>query len=339
MLNRFWLLSFPLLRRVLFITSFGLGALLQACTPAYRPPFIPPSNPSTPFAPSSSESETLPTSSARSLPPIQTETPVDLNQGLKAAPEVPVDTNPHDPDASPQAGQQKSWTTPDPAFTVLAGQHPYIFHTAQNAEIRYLMYLPDSYDSTRQWPLILYLHSSLEEGNDLDKLKERALPENLENEKDFPFIVISPQISEGYWFQYIDSLEDLLDGLEHVLPIDSHRMYLTGFSLGGYGTWAYAYRYPARFAAIAPVNGSLDLGTDFVVPSDICKMDTLPIWAFQGALDSTVNPQEQEALVHVLSKCGAEAKITVYPDAGHFLPGNLAYEDPSLYDWFLAHRQ
>ena len=320
-MSRSVLFSYRYANWFVFLTSILLGLILQACASVY--------------ADAPSPAADLPTPVMRSLPAIQTEIPPELVFSRAAEPTA-IQTPEVKMTPRPDNARRQSL---NPAFPVLAGQHEYSFQTAHNGLLRYLMYLPTSYNVNRQWPLILYLHSSLEEGTDLSLLKQRALPEKLEQEPDFPFIVISPQISSGYWYQNIDSLEELLTASEAVLPIDLARLYLTGFSLGGYGTWAYAYEYPQRFAAIAPVAGSLDLGDEFVVPYDMCKLKSMPVWDFQGAQDTTVDPDEAQVLVKTLSNCGDEAKITLYPEAGHMVSGTLAYDDPALYDWFLAHQR
>jgi poly(3-hydroxybutyrate) depolymerase len=217
------------------------------------------------------------------------------------------------------------------------GQHAYSYTLASGTQINFWMYLPAAYQPTKKWPLILYLHSSLEQGSNLNLVRERALPKKLEQAPSLPFIVISPQIEANYWYFYVDTLETLLSGLEKELPIDTHQEYLTGFSLGGYGTWAYAYHYPERFAAIAPVAGSLDENSFFMVPGDFCRMKAVPVWAFHGELDVNVSAQEDNALIKALSECGGEAKITLYPEVRHLLAAELAYADENLYTWLLAH--
>ena len=314
------------------LPKFGavfLAMILAACGAAPVQPMI--------------VSTTEPTQSARELPPIDTEAPSTPTFLPYPKPDVTATAEPSaaGPEALPGIGSGGIISSFQNRFTgdLLSGQNAYSFQTTRNTEFRFLMYLPKGFDLQKHWPLILFLHSSLEEGSDLNRLKQRSLPEKLETEADFPFIVISPQISEGFWFEYIDSLEDLLDQLENTLPVDNRRIYLTGFSLGGYGTWAYARQHPERFAAIAPVAGSLDEGTDFVVPSNICNMESIPVWAFHGANDLNVNPAEANRLVDALAKCGDEARITIYPETGHLLSGELSYADPALYDWFLAHHK
>ena len=108
-------------------------------------------------------------------------------------------------------------------------------------------------------------------------------------------------------------------------------MYLTGLSMGGFGTWTLAAAYPRRFAAIAPICGG---GS----PKDAPKLKSLPIWVFHGAQDKTVPLARSEDMVKALKGAGAgEVKFTVYPDAGHD-SWTATYDNPELYSWLLAHQ-
>ena len=169
-----------------------------------------------------------------------------------------------------------------------------------------------------------------------NQLKADPLPKLLETENKLPFIVVSPQLPYGDWVPYIDPVDELLADLEARLPVDPKRLYLTGLSIGGFGVWNYALRYPDRFAAIAPIAGGYILNSE-EVPADICKLAHLPIWTFHGALDTDVKPQQSQALVDALKACGGDVKFTLYPNAIHADAWINAYNDPALFDWFLAH--
>ena len=214
------------------------------------------------------------------------------------------------------------------------GQHAYAFQSSTKTEIRYLMYIPENYTPEKNWPLILFLHGSGQTGTNIERLKEEPLPKTLDTQTDFPFIVISPQLPAGYWSTYIDPLDELLDSIQGTLPVDPNRFYLTGLSLGGFGTWEYALRHPDRFAAIAPIAGGY-LFQSHDVPDDICKLKNLPIWAFHGAQDTLVEPYQSEVLIIALQSCGGNAKLTIYPEAGHEASWRNAYADPALYEWLL----
>jgi predicted peptidase len=123
-------------------------------------------------------------------------------------------------------------------------------------ETKYLLYLPEQYnsDTTRQWPVLLFLHGSGESGQDIEKVKLHGPPQLIESGKKFPFIVVSPQsdVPSGW---DTDQLYKILQRVKRTYRVDASRIYLTGLSMGGYGTWALAMKYPDEFAAIAPVCG------------------------------------------------------------------------------------
>ncbi|MDP3831865.1 MAG: prolyl oligopeptidase family serine peptidase, partial [Ignavibacteriaceae bacterium] len=165
-----------------------------------------------------------------------------------------------------------------------------------------------------------------ERGTDLDKVKFHGPPKLISEGKEFPFIVVSPQCPEGRWWQ-ISELNYLLDELITGLKIDVNRIYLTGLSMGGYGTWAWAEYAPNRFAAIAPVCGGGN-------PLTISKIGKMPVWAFHGAKDFVVPVAESERLINKLKTINPDVKFTVYPEAGHDA-WTETYNNPELYEWFL----
>lgn len=198
-------------------------------------------------------------------------------------------------------------------------------------KLDYLVYLPDDYEQAdKKWPLILFLHGSGESGSDLSLVKKHGPPKIVENKSDFPFIVVSPQSPRrGGWNR--DALKALLDEVLANYRVDRDRVYLTGLSMGGYGTWALAAMYPHYFAAIAPICGGGD--TD-----DAVRLKDLPIWVFHGAKDEAVPLRRSEEMVAALKKLGADVKFTVYPEAGHD-SWTETYDNPELYQWFLSHKR
>lgn len=199
-------------------------------------------------------------------------------------------------------------------------------------EMDYLLYLPeDYYKSEKKWPLILFLHGKGQRGTDLEKIKEHGLPKLIEQGEDFQFVIVSPQCSQWRWHpDKLDGLIALLDRIESEYNIDTDRVYLTGLSMGGYGSWALVYQYPHRFAAVAPVCGGID-------PVHADKFKDVPVWAFHGAKDDVVPLSRSAEIVEAINKQGGEAKLTVYPEAGHDC-WTVTYENPQLYEWFLEHR-
>jgi predicted esterase len=193
--------------------------------------------------------------------------------------------------------------------------------------IHYLLYVPKELPASGLYPLILFLHGSGQRGDNLSLLKIAGIPSFLDEKSDFPFVVVSPQCPENrYWNTY--DLLDLLDQIEATLPIDKNRIYITGLSMGGFGTWDLAKAAPERFAAIAPICGGNNI-------DDICIIRDLPVWAFHGKLDPNVPYKESERLIERLKEYGSDARLTLYPEAGHDA-WTTTYENKELYDWFLS---
>lgn len=194
--------------------------------------------------------------------------------------------------------------------------------------LRYLLYLPESYEqSDKAWPLILFLHGAGESGDDLAKVKMHGPPKLIEAKAlDFPCIVVSPQ-SPGRGWQP-DQLAALLEDLATRYRVDKDRVYVTGLSMGGFGTWSLAAAYPDRFAAIAPICGGGN-------PNDAPKLKNLAIWVFHGAKDPVVRLESSQRMVDALKQEGVDVKFTIYPDAGHD-SWTTTYENPEFYKWLFA---
>ncbi|MCA9175070.1 MAG: prolyl oligopeptidase family serine peptidase [Planctomycetales bacterium] len=196
---------------------------------------------------------------------------------------------------------------------------------------RYWLYLPQKYEQQEQWPLLLFLHGAGERGDDLEKVKVHGPPKLIAAGKHFPFIVVSPQCEADKWWEAAE-LSALLDHLEKTLKVDPRRIYVTGLSMGGFGTWSLATRDAHRFAAIAPVCGGGNAIRVRYAPF------TAPAWAFHGAKDQAVPLSESEEMVAAIKQKGVEAKLTIYPEAGHD-SWTETYNNPQLYEWLLSHHK
>ena len=135
-----------------------------------------------------------------------------------------------------------------------AGQQTSQLNANVNVRIDYLLYLPSDYEKNESWPLLLFLHGSGERGDDLEKVKKHGPPKLIEAGKQFPFVVVSPQCPKDRRWEPIE-LVALLDDLITRYKIDQDRIYVTGLSMGGFGTWRLAAYAPEKIAAIAPVCG------------------------------------------------------------------------------------
>jgi len=211
---------------------------------------------------------------------------------------------------------------------------------------QYLLFLPRDYASKKneKWPLMLFLHGAGERGTNIWRADIHGPARYIATHPDFPFLMVAPLCpSNEVWSTGL--LLGLLDGMESKYRIDTHRVYLTGLSMGGFGTWELALAAPQRFAAVIPIaGGANDLPvvlarTGFASPEQKAALQSLPVWAFHGAKDTVVDPDDSTRMIDGLKKCGvAEAKITIYPDATHN-SWQRTYENPEIYDWLLQHRR
>lgn len=206
-------------------------------------------------------------------------------------------------------------------------------------ELDYLLHLPADYDSknSKRWPLILFLHGAGERGTNLAKVAVHGPPKMVKTNANFPFIVISPQCPSGQTWSD-DALLALLDQVVKKHKVDPSRVYLTGLSMGGYGTWSLGLNHPNRFAAIAPICGGGDtLPVLLPKTGNQSALKKLPVWAFHGGKDDVVPLVESERMVNALKRAGNQTvKLTVYPEAGHD-SWTEPYKNQQLYDWFLQH--
>ena len=209
----------------------------------------------------------------------------------------------------------------------------------RNVSVDYLLFLPKGYNAKgdQRWPLMLFLHGAGERGNDLKKVTVHGPPKIVKNKPEFPFILVSPQCPESETW----SDDVLLALLDHVIKkhkVDTNRVYLTGLSMGGFGTWSLGLKYPERFAAIAPIcGGGETIKVLLASRQNAAALKSLGVWAFHGAKDPVVKLEESERMVAALKKAGVkEVELTVYPEAQHD-SWTETYANEKLYAWFLKH--
>lgn len=219
------------------------------------------------------------------------------------------------------------------------GQHVVSFQRKITKIItgQYLLFLPqDYYQDKRNWPLMLFLHGGGERSDDLQLVKRHGPPKIVETKKDFPFIVVSPQCPQ-YERWTAEYLTTLLDEVVSHYRVDEDRIYVTGLSMGGAGTWTIATATPERFAAIVPICPARSL------PNKAQEIKDLPIWAFHGTKDNRVPIERTIEMVNALKKCGSNVRFTVYPEPRDPLhPHDCwteTYENPELYEWLLSHQR
>ncbi|MBB3114594.1 putative peptidase [Paenibacillus phyllosphaerae] len=212
--------------------------------------------------------------------------------------------------------------------------HYYERKIEKQVRMGYQLLLPDSYADTvdKQWPVILFLHGVNKRGNDLEQLRGYGLPDIARAMKIQDFIIVAPQCpAYSNWPLERDAVLTLLDLLIMEYRIDRSRVYVTGFSMGGHGAWDLAAHYPERFAAAAPLAG-------WYQPEAAGLLKGMPIWAFHGEEDSTVNVLSMEVMVQALKLAGHKVKTTIFPGLAHNIM-QAAYSMPELYAWFLLHRR
>lgn len=233
---------------------------------------------------------------------------------------------------------------------------------SKQSDLGYLLHLPPGYaaKAAKQWPLILFLHGSGERGTNLAQVAVHGPPKLVKKNPPVPkkesdearkdreaatrllaekFIIVSPQCPDDQCWDS-DALLGLLDSVLARHRVDTNRVYLTGLSMGGYGSWALLAKAPERFAAVAPICGGGNT-IDFLLLArgKAAALKATPVWAFHGAKDSVVLPAESERLLALLKKTGVkDVQLTVYPEANHD-SWTATYNNPKLYEWFLSHER
>jgi predicted peptidase len=209
-----------------------------------------------------------------------------------------------------------------------------VYKNADGHESKYVVFVPHDYDGKKEVPVILFLHGAGETKSDQPKAKmpvEVGIGTAIKKrEKTFPFLVIIPQAETRGWGATTENAKRALAMLDEVMKeykTDAKKVYLTGLSMGGMGTWSIATAMPDKFAAIVPICGRGD-------PKQAEKLKDLPIWAFHGADDPTVKPEGSRDMIEAVKKAGGSPKYTEYPKVGHN-SWDKAYDTEELYEWLL----
>lgn len=207
---------------------------------------------------------------------------------------------------------------------------------ADDTKMPYLLYLPENYDETDDaLPLVLFLHGRGESYGPLSLVAKWGPPKFAARGDKLPFILVSPQCpGNDSWSRDSQQtlLIKLLDHIEETYRVDKARVYVTGLSMGGYGTWRLTADHPGRFAAAAPICGGGK-------PEDASKLVKLPIWVFHGDQDTAVPFQRSVEMVEAIRKAGGESiRFTTLENIGHNC-WSAAYATPQLYSWMFKHKR
>jgi len=198
----------------------------------------------------------------------------------------------------------------------------------------YLLSKPEGYeaDAARKWPLVIFLHGSGERGSDLELLKKHGPPKLIAAGQKFPAVIASLQCPTGeLWNPH--GVKAVTDHLIQTERIDAQRVYLTGLSMGGFGTWETAFEYPKTYAAIAPICGGA--GVRWVTAE---RIQHLPCWIFHGDKDGAVPVENSRKIFDALKKLGAPVKLTIYPGVGHD-SWTQTYDNPEFWEWLFAQKR
>lgn len=203
---------------------------------------------------------------------------------------------------------------------------------------QYITYLPTNYtnDSSKEYPLLIFLHGGSARGKDTLDLYSSGPFDQIYRGRNFPFIVVAPQCPKHLRWSTENWFENFYSDLIQKYRIDTNRVYLTGASLGGSGTWYLATKYPDKFTAIAPMSG-FTRHMDYI-SDNIENLKNIPIWAFHGESDNVVPVEETDYLINKLSEINNQIKCTREKDVGHSIHW-LVYPETEIYDWFLKYEK
>lgn len=230
---------------------------------------------------------------------------------------------------------------------IVKNYQPKYFVSGQDT-LPYRFYQPkQTLCELKRMPLVIFLHGAGERGDDNEKQLTHVahIFTDSATQAQFPAYVIAPQCAEGHrWAEvdwnktahttpkniskYLGLTVELVDWLSETLPIDTNRIYITGLSMGGFGTWDLLARMPDKFAAAAPVCGGGDTAAAY-------KMSKVPIWVFHGAKDKVVPVSRSRDMVKAIKDAGGNPRYTEYPDLGHF-SWDAAYNEEEFLEWLFS---
>jgi predicted peptidase len=226
----------------------------------------------------------------------------------------------------------------------------------QGTTYKYQVFIPETWTPHQKWPIILFLHGSGERGNDGMQQTDVGIGAEIRSDRGrIPAIVVMPQCRKNFWWTQ-PPMDDLaiatLDAASKEFHGDAERTYLTGLSMGGYGAWHLAEKYPQRFAALVVICGGIrppaatlrahpDLAKWFPVDDPksyseaAAKVGKIPVWIFHGADDDTVPVTESRRMYTAMKEIGAEVHYTEFPGVKH-VSWDKAYDDEKLFPWLFS---
>lgn len=220
------------------------------------------------------------------------------------------------------------------------------FNNSHGEAMPYRLFIPQSYDKRKKYPLVLWLHGGAGRGN--DNLKQISGGNTIgshvwtssKNQLTNPCFVVAPQCPSGELWATLDTAEptkrlklvlELLQGLKRAYNLDEQRFYVAGQSMGGFGTWAIISQNLDIFAAAIPICGG---GNETEAP----KLTSMPIWAFHGEKDEAVSVERSRKMIAAIREAGGKAKYREYKGAGHVI-WEKVFSEPDLIEWLFAQRK
>ncbi len=206
----------------------------------------------------------------------------------------------------------------------------------ETTSYQYISCLPTDFsnDSLKEYPLLIFLHGGSARGTDTLDLYDAGPFDQIYRGRNFSFIVVAPQCPKHIRWSTENWFENFYSDLINKYRIDTNRIYLTGVSLGGSGTWYLATKYPDRFKAIAPMSGFTRHMN--YISENIDNLKNTPIWAFHGELDKVVPVEETDFLMSKLKCMNNSVRYLREKDVGHWIHWSV-YPENEIYDWFLKH--
>jgi predicted peptidase len=196
--------------------------------------------------------------------------------------------------------------------------------------LQYLIYTPEGYDgSDRAYPLVVWLHGGDQSGSDIEEVKTGGLPKLIAEGQQFPFLVFSPQNPDEELLFPIERVKVALDEVMADYRVDPDRVYLVGYSRGGFGAWSMAEQFPDTFAAVVPIAGG---GIRHYLNR---TNEDAAFWAFHGELDETIPLSDSVVMFQRLKELERDARLTVLEGVDHAGVEAAVLADPQLFDWLL----
>jgi predicted peptidase len=218
------------------------------------------------------------------------------------------------------------------------------------SSLLYRLMKPDGYDGKKAYPLVIFLHGAGERGKDNEAQLRHGIKDFASDDarKKYPCFLIAPQCPSGGFWSNIDFrarplkmgkepspsgqlVLDLLASMRKEFKVDEKRIYITGLSMGGFGTWDLMCRHPNLFAAGIPICGGADTAA-------VVKIAKVPVWAFHGDKDRAVNVSLTRDAIAAMKKAGGSPKYTEYPGAGHD-SWTKTYSDPKVMKWLFEQKK